>query len=92
MSDKAVVDKEMTEGEAKAWEEMITNECLYADPSEKRVGVSGASVRTETKDGDISAAPSEAKSTATENLRATYRKIKLRMRASRRRLLLSGRP
>jgi hypothetical protein len=79
LSDKAKVDKEMDEDEVKAREKMIEEERLYADPAKQRVGASGASARTETKEDDISKAPSGAASTASENLRVTHRSDKLKI-------------
>ena len=48
LSDKAKVDKETKEDEVKAQGTMVERERLYAGPTEKRVGASGASARTET--------------------------------------------
>lgn len=84
LSDKKTVDAaaaatdEVDEKEREAMEKLMRDNRLYTKPSEKRRGASGASVRTGTSDADISQAPSNAKSTATENLRDNYVKVKVK--------------
>ena len=77
LADKKSIDTAADAEELKAREEMINRDRLYAKPTDKRVGASGASVRTETGADEISAAASAAKSTATENLRQNYTRQKL---------------
>ena len=77
LSDKAKVDKQTDDDEEKARERLINTERLYANPGNRRVGASGATAASGTSDANISTAPSAAKSTATENIRDNYRKMKM---------------
>jgi len=77
LSDKAKVDKQTDDDEEKARERLVNTERLYANPDDRRVGASGATAASGTSDANISTAPSAAKSTATENIRDNYRKMKM---------------
>jgi len=79
VDDKEKVDKDISEEEAKARERIIAEERLYPDPSERRVGASGASARTGADDDDISKQPSANASEASENWRATRQKDKMKI-------------